>query len=233
MRLTFVGHACFLCESDAGLRVLLDPYRPGAFDGRIGLRPFLEPVDIVASTHHHLDHFHLDPAFGGPEVVRWATVRGKRGGPIALQSRVVRGLEFRGLFLPHGAEAGREAGWVTGLRFTMDGVSIFHPGDLGRPLTEEEVRALGRVDVLLVPVGGTFTIGPEEALVLVRSLRPAVAVPMHYRMERVVDLRLRPREDFLDLVPGRDHVPVQPVSLDFDSLPPPTRILVLDPTHAS
>lgn len=231
MKLTFIGHACFLCESDAGLRVLLDPYRPGAFDGRIGLRSFLEPVHIVASTHRHLDHFHLDPAFGKPEVVRWATHRGK--GPVALERQVVRGLEFRGLPLPHGAEPGREAGWVTGLHFTMDGVSVFHPGDLGRPLTEEEVRALGRVDVLLVPVGGTFTIGPGEALDLIRSLRPAVAVPMHYRMERVVDLRLRPREDFLGLVPDCDRVPVQPVFLDHDSLPPPTRILVLDPTHAS
>lgn len=230
MKLTFIGHACFLCESDAGLRVLLDPYRPGAFDGRIALRPFLEPVDIVASTHSHLDHFHLDPAFGRPEVVRWATR--PRGGRVVVESRVVRGLEFRGLSLPHGAEPGREAGWVTGLCFTMDGVSVFHPGDLGRPLTRDEVQALGLVDVLLLPVGGTFTIGPEEALVLVRSLRPAVAVPMHYRMERVVDLRLRPREDFLSLVPDCDHVLAQPVSLDPDSLPRPTRILVLDPTHA-
>ncbi len=231
MRLTFIGHACFLCESDAGTRVLLDPYRPGAFEGRIGLRPFLEPVDIVASTHHHLDHFHLDRAFGRPEVLRWAAWT--HGPEVLVHRQVVRGIEFQGMRLPHGAEPGRDAGWVTGLRFTVDGVSVFHPGDLGRPLTEDEVRALGRVDVLLVPVGGTFTIGPEEALVLVRSLRPAVAIPMHYRMEQIVDLRLRPRDDFLDLVSKHERVSVQPVSLHYDSLPPPTRVLVLDPTHAS
>lgn len=230
MKLTFIGHACFLCESDAGTRVLLDPYRPGAFEGRIGLRPFLEPVDIVASTHNHLDHFHLDRAFGKPEVLRWATWTHAPDSTVHRQ--VARGTEFLGMRLPHGAEPGRDAGWVTGLRFTMDGISIFHPGDLGRPLTEDEARVLGRVDVLLVPVGGTFTIGPEEALVLVKCLRPAVAIPMHYRMEQVVDLRLRPREDFLALVSDAIRVPEQPVLLERASLPAATRILVLDPTHA-
>lgn len=230
MKLSFIGHACFLCESDSGLRVLLDPYRPGAFDGRISLRPFLEPVDIVAATHSHLDHFYLDLAYGNPEVVRWRIPAGEH--PLSVERRVVRGLEFLGLSLPHGAEPGHDAGRVTGIRFEMDGVSVFHTGDVGRPLTDEEVRLLGRVDVLLAPVGGTFTIGPDEALVLMRSLRPAIAVPMHYRMERVVDLRLRPREDFLRLVPDHEHVPQQPVTIERDTLPAPTRIWVMDPTHA-
>ncbi len=232
MRITFIGHACFLFESEAGLKVLVDPYRPGAFGGRIALRPFLEPVDVVASTHNHLDHFHLDKAFGRPEVVRWGPHLGslREGGGVSRQ--VVRGVQFVGIGLPHGAEPGHSAGHVVGLRFELDGVAVFHPGDVGRPLTDEEARLLGGVDVLLVPVGGTFTIGPEEALVLVRTLRPAVAIPMHYWMERVVDLRLRPRDDFLRLVSEPVYVHEQPLRLDAGSLPRPTRVLVLDPTHA-
>jgi len=231
MKLTFIGHACFLCETTTGVRVLLDPYRPGAFDGRIALRPFLEPVDIVASTHSHLDHFHLDPAFGRPEIVRWHRLSGESAiGSHEVQT--VRGVEFLGLDLPHGAEPGHPAGRVTGLRLALDGLRVFHPGDLGRPLTPDEMDLLGPVDILLVPVGGTFTIGPEDARTLISTLRPAVAVPMHYRMERVVDLRLRPLDDFLTWYPDHEQVAQQPVEFTKETLPRPTRVLVLPPTHA-
>ena len=86
------------------------------------------------------------------------------------------------------------------------------------------------MDVLLVPVGGTFTIGPEGAVQVIEALKPAVAVPMHYRHERV-DLPLQPVSDFLRLVPAWQRVETQPVTFSRQSLPPPTRVLAMDPLH--
>lgn len=216
MTITYIGHACFLVESDDGLRILLDPFQPGAFGGRIGILPFKEKVDVVASTHSHADHYWMDPAFGDPEEVKGT---GKAGG-----------IEFMGLELPHGSEPGHEAGTVTGLRFEVDGISIFHPGDIGRHPTRPESDWITPLDLLLVPVGGTFTIGPAEALRTIQTLKPAVAVPMHYRTPKV-DLRIGPLDDFLRLVPNHVRAPRQPVRLEKDKLPEPTRVLVMDPTN--
>lgn len=220
MELTFIGHACFLLENDAGVRVLLDPYQPGAFGGRMGLKAFLRPVDVVVSSHDHLDHFHIDPAFGTPDVVR--------------KDCVARGIAFKGVRLPHDAEDGASRGWVTGFRFELDGVSIVHPGDLGRPPTPDEVRELAPVDVLLLPVGGTFTMGPAAAVRAVETLRPRVVIPMHYRWP-TVDLPLLPVEDFLVQANARhwlvERMPAHPLTLRRADLPMTPQILVLQPTH--
>jgi L-ascorbate metabolism protein UlaG (beta-lactamase superfamily) len=216
MRLTYIGHACFLAESDAGVRVLMDPYVPDTFGGRITLRPFRERVDVVTSSHAHLDHRHEDPAFGDPAYV--------------YAPGTAAGIRFDGVPLPHDALEGAQRGLVTGFRFEVDGVTIFHPGDLGRPLTDAEAAALGRVDVLLLPVGGTFTIDPAGALRTIAVLRPAVAIPMHYLVP-AVRLQLLPLDDFLALVPGFERVPVQPMRFDRATLPAPTRVLVPDPLH--
>ena len=220
MKLTFIGHACFRVESDAGLRILVDPYLPGAFGGKMGLKPYMEPVDIVVSTHEHLDHNHVDPAFGTPKVVKAAAK--------------VHGIEFRGVRLPHDDEEGMRRGWVTGFRFEVDGVSVLHPGDLGRPPNPEEIASLGPVDVLLLPVGGTFTMGPAQAVQAVEALRPRIVVPMHYRWP-TVDLPLLPVEDFLVLANakhwGVERLSIQPVAIHPANLPAATRVYVLSPTH--
>ena len=214
MHLTYVGHACFLAVSDSGLRILLDPYQPGAFGGKIALAPFREPVDVVVSTHDHLDHFHMDKAFGQPVVVR--------------ETATVAGVEFAGFSLPHDAKGGAERGMVTGFRFELDGVVVFHPGDLGRPLTDAEVAAIGHVDVLLVPAGGTFTIDAAGAMAVVRAVKPAIAIPMHCRHPRV-KLPLAPAEDFLDLVRGYESAG-HAMRITKETLPQPTRVILMETT---
>jgi len=206
-------------EGDAGPRILLDPYQPGAFQGRMGLRAFTEPVDVVVSTHDHLDHFHLDPAFGAPDVVR--------------ATATARGIEFRGVRLPHDEVEGAKRGFVMGFRFEIDGLSVVHPGDLGRVPRPEEVRALAPVDVLLLPVGGTFTVGPEEAARTVEALRPRVVVPMHF-LWPTVKLALQPLDDFLAVARGRGW-PIEdaasPLALRREALPADLRVIRMLPTH--
>lgn len=217
MKLSYIGHACFLVESDTGTRVLMDPYQPGAFRGQIGLLPFLERVDCITSSHEHIDHFHLDPAFGNPIVVR--------------DSAEAVGLRFFALDLPHGSPDGVSRFRVKGIRFEMDGITVFHPGDIGRVLTRQEIQALGRVDLLLLPVGGKFTIGPVEAVKLIELLKPAIAVPMHFQ-SHAVTLPMAPLSVFLAKCPQYEKVDVQPLVISANDLPSSTRIVVLDALNA-
>lgn len=185
MTLRYVGHACFVLESTDGRRIILDPFRPNAF-GRFAIRPFSGRVDVVVSTHGHLDHYHVDPSFGTPHVVQ--------------VSGHAAGIDFVGIEFPHGRPKGRDHGFVTGFRFIMDGISFFHPGDIGSIPTEEKLAQIGEVDVMFVPVGGTFTLGPEDAWSTVKAVAPKLAIPMHY-LDPEVSLALEPVEKFLELVP--------------------------------
>jgi L-ascorbate metabolism protein UlaG (beta-lactamase superfamily) len=184
MKLSYIGHACFRMETSMGTVVLFDPFQPGAFRGRIRLQPWYGPVDAVVSSHAHLDHRHIDPTFGAPQLIT---------GPAR-----VKGTRFDCIDLPHGAPEGRDHGSVTVFAARTDGLVLVHMGDAGRIPTEAEMTRLGRPDILLVPTGGRFTIGPREAFDLVRAWQPAIAVPMHYA-DPDVDIALEPLSAFLEL----------------------------------
>jgi len=216
MEITYIGHACFLVKSSQGLRILLDPYEPGGFSGRLGLGPFKEAVDIVVCTHEHMDHSYVDPAFGNPAVVR--------------QPCTVSNVKFDGFRLPHDPADGALRGHVTGFRFTVDGLVLFHPGDVGRPLLEKEAKAIRPVDILFLPTGGTFTVDAAGALEVMRALSPAVVIPMHYAHPRV-KLPLAPLDDFLALLPRHERVGKGPLVMDQDHLPRESTVFVMDPTR--
>jgi len=183
IHLEYLGHACFLVESDAGTRVLFDPYRPQALGGRIKLDPVNVEADIVAVTHYHEDHGWIGAVAGNPQIVD--------------SPDESHGISFRMQTVPHDCHSGSVMGLSRMIAFTMDDTSIWHPGDLGRLPTTAECDALGPVDCLLLPMGGTYTIGPEEAVQLCQQLTPRWVVPMHYSSTRV-DLDIAPRSAFVD-----------------------------------
>ncbi len=114
----------------------------------------------------------------------------------------VDGLPVRTYTLPHDNLHGERRGVVRAYRVEMEGTSILHLGDVG-DLPPPELREHEEgVSVLLLPVGGVFTIGPEEAVAWVDALRPAVAVPMHYRVGGI-SLSIKPVDEFLSLVDRR------------------------------
>jgi L-ascorbate metabolism protein UlaG (beta-lactamase superfamily) len=216
MRITFFAHACFGLAG-GGLRVLLDPYEPMGFGGRMRYTPVPGTWDVVIISHEHADHAHLADSFGAPEVLR---------GPGA-----VRGLTLKTWTAPHGDAAGTMDTTTRVGRLALDGLVLVHPGDLAGPLDAEVAAALGPVDVLFVPVGGHFTAGPAEALALIAQVAPRVAIPMHYKTPHA-DLAIGPLDDFL-----RDSgLPVRrfdPGTADVDGvgLPRSTEIWALQPTR--
>jgi len=211
MKLTYIGHACFLMETSGGTRIIFDPFQPLTFGGRIRLAPYHGPVDAVVSSHAHLDHRHIDPSFGAPQLI--------------LAPGQVKGVILGCVDLPHGAPEGRDHGTVRAFSAVADGLRVVHLGDAGRAPDLAEMKALGHPDVLLVPTGGRFTMGPAEAAGLVRAWRPGIAVPMHFA-DPDVDIVLRPVSEFTDLIEEwSEHG--ETLELDAGDLGGPPRVLVM------
>jgi L-ascorbate metabolism protein UlaG (beta-lactamase superfamily) len=171
MTIKFLGHASFLLTSQDGLRIITDPYKPGCFDGGIKYDPITEEADIVTISHEHDDHNCTDIQ-GNPVFVRGAGKKELKGVPI------------EGTDVFHDTSGGKERGANTVFKMTIDGIKIVHLGDLGHPLSDQEVRNIGAVDILLVPVGGYFTIDAATAETIIGKLNPKIVVPMHFKTEK-------------------------------------------------
>lgn len=174
MKLTWYGHSCFLVESAEGSAVF-DPYAPGSVPG-LRLPPLT--ADAVFTSHGHADH----------SYAAGVTLTGRKPG-----------FRVRELASFHDEQQGKKRGENTIRVLESEGLRLAHLGDLGHGLTPTLAAALRDLDVLLLPVGGYYTIGPEEAWQLVTELRPRCAVPMHYRGRGFGYDVIAPVEDFLKL----------------------------------
>lgn len=184
MRISWLGHSCFRLEGRQGLRILTDP-----FGKDIGYGPPDAQADIVLISHAHGDHNNIQGVRGRPVVIR---------GP---GKHMARGMEFRGIETHHDEEGGRLRGANTVFCFQLDGVAVCHLGDLGHLLKDQEVRSIGPVDLLFLPVGGKYTLDGEKAWQVIGQLRPQIAIPMHFQTD-VLRFRLGRAEEFLK---GHDY----------------------------
>ena len=181
MRLTWYGHACFLVETAEG-SVVFDPYQPGSVPG-LTLPPLT--ADAVVCSHGHRDHGY---AAG-------VTLSGRKPG-FVLQSIPCFHDDRRGAL--------RGENRITVLE--AEGLRLAHLGDLGHALSSEQHALLRRIDVLLIPVGGFYTIGPAEAAALVKALGPRLAIPMHYRGEGFGYDVIGPVRDFTECFAQVQHL---------------------------
>lgn len=171
----YIAHACFVIESAAGERVLVDPFSSNVWLGYSF--PKLPPVDAVVVTHPHYDHDagrYRGQPWPWDESVPVFDVPGE----FTLGAFRIRGVRGK-----HADPYGKEFGQLnTIFRFEVDGLSIVHVGDNG-PLTEANYRALRPVDVLMVPADALEHILKNRDIeAIVEALEPRVVVPMHYRL---------------------------------------------------
>ena len=202
--------------SESGFRVITDPYEPGGFGGAFRLGPPQEGADVVLVSHEHADHNYVRAVLGNPEVVKG--------------SRSVGKVSFEAVEAFHDAHGGREKGKNRLFCFELDGIRICHLGDLGHLLTEDEAKALGRPDVLFIPVGGTFTIDATQATEVVERLNPRLAIPMHFKNPKVA-LPLASVEDFLKGKENVERLSTSEVEISRATLPEKTKIVVLEPAR--
>lgn len=167
MKLQWLGHACFLITSDSGLRILTDPY-----DEQVGYDLPAVEADIVVSSHDHSDHGNVKVVKGSPDVIN------------APGAHTLRGIAFNGVSTYHDQSKGAERGANIVFSFDVDGLVLCHLGDLGHVLSENEAQQIGPVDVLMVPVGGFYTIDKNEANQVIEQLAPKIVVPMHVKNDK-------------------------------------------------
>jgi L-ascorbate metabolism protein UlaG (beta-lactamase superfamily) len=215
MKITWLGHASFLVESDSGTRVVTDPYEAGSYDGAVGYAPISTHADVVTVSHEHADHNAVDSVSGGPQVVR------------DTEERTIKGIPIRGISTFHDDSRGQDRGRNNIYVMEVDGVKVGHLGDLGHELSEDEVKALGKVDVLLAPVGGYYTIGPEEAKKTAEALGARVIIPMHYKTD-ALGFPIQPVDDFLRLMDTVERADSTSVEIEKDRLGDSSRVVVLN-----
>lgn len=157
MKITWIGHSCVKVEKN-GYAIVIDPYKDGSVPG---LKPISEQADMVLCSHEHSDHNYRE----GVKIVKSAAE--------PLQVSVINSY--------HDDAKGALRG-PNKIHILTDGTKrIAHLGDLGCMLEEKQLAELKNVDVLLIPVGGYYTIDAKQAYELCKAIDPKVIVPMHYR----------------------------------------------------
>jgi L-ascorbate metabolism protein UlaG (beta-lactamase superfamily) len=195
MRIQWYGQSAFLIDG-ADQAVFIDPF--GAMDRltQQGLQfdyPAIEGVEagLLLVTHEHGDHNGVDQIGGSPQVIR--STAGTFDSPLG---------QVVGVASEHDDVAGTMRGPNTIFCFAFDGLRVCHFGDFGQAeLRAEQRQAIGEVDVLFLPVGDGPTVGGERAAAIVRTLRPRLVVPMHYRTDAVNFLE--PPDAFLEALGAR------------------------------
>jgi L-ascorbate metabolism protein UlaG (beta-lactamase superfamily) len=166
MRIKWLGLASFLITTDNGTKIVTDPYQTG---GELAYGEIRESADIVTVSHDHFDHNNVSAIQGKPEVL-------KKPGQFE-----VKGIGFQGIASLHDDVGGRARGKNNIFCFDVDGMRICHLGDLGHELRDEHISGIGSVDILLIPVGGVYTIDAKMATMVCEQLKPKIVIPMHYR----------------------------------------------------
>ena len=212
MKLKWLGHSAFVITSDTGIKLITDPY---ATDDRLSYGEIKESADIVTVSHDHSDHNNVSAIRNNPEIVRGTTE--------------IKGIKFRGIPAYHDEAKGQQRGKNTIFCFEVDGTKVCHLGDLGHTLGDKQIAEIGEVDILLIPVGGFYTIDAMAASQICDQLKPRVIIPMHYKTNKC-GLPISGVDEFLQGKKNVSRLDASEVELKSGKLPADTQVIVLQPS---
>ena len=218
MLITYYGHSLFAMETMKGYTIITDPY-----DQSVGYPMGRLSGDVVTVSHEHHDHNNLGLIDGDPIIIRGEGTY-----------KPLPGVRIIGYPSFHDGEQGERRGRNTLFLIEADGLRVLHLGDLGHLLPQKLNNDIGRVDVLMIPVGGFYTIDAQQAESICQSILPSIIIPMHYRTEKSANLPISPVEDFLRLLHAEPSpMPLLRVTRDDLSQQPKVARLAVKPLPVS
>lgn len=171
MNIQYYGHSCFkIVTKPAGrgqedVTIFIDP-----FDKATGLRPPQGNADLVLVTHDHHDHNNVEALRGNPRVI---DIPGEYS---------VSGINIVGVNSYHDNKNGAERGNNTFFILETEEMRICHLGDLGHDLDEKQLEKINGIDIIMIPVGGKYTIDGKKAVDIIKKMEPKIVIPIHYKM---------------------------------------------------
>ena len=210
MKIKWFGQSYFLITSKDDTKIATDP-----FDRKLGYNvPYVE-ADIVTISHDHYDHNCV------------SSVKGKFTCIDKPGIFITKGIEIVGIETFHDESRGKERGRNIIFNFNIDGLYVCHCGDLGHVLSDDHVAMIGKVDVLLLPVGGTFTVNAAKAFEVVKQLNPTVTIPMHYKT-KAVSLPIDGVDKFVSIVGNSIKTGKQEIEIDENNISKFSGVVILE-----
>ncbi|MCQ2409450.1 MAG: MBL fold metallo-hydrolase [Clostridia bacterium] len=213
MKITWLGHSSFKLEESTGTTLVTDPYHDYVGYEMIDVEP-----DILTISHAHKDHNCMDHIKGNPTVIN-------RSGFYEMD-----GVHILGLKSYHDETKGTQRGENLIFKVRMDGVDVIHMGDIGEECNAMLYEALGACNILMIPVGGVYTIDAEQAKEYVDRLMPDIVIPMHYKTKDC-DFNIDKLNDFLDCFDEENIIYAENSTIEFDRADfdgEETKVLVLE-----
>lgn len=214
MKLKFLAHAAFLFTADSGTKILIDPYDPNGFNGAMQYKPIEDKADAVVITHDHADHNYISPQNKTTKIIKQAGIY------------KVNDIAIYGIEVFHDKKSGKERGKNIIFILQIDDIVICHLGDLGHSLDQATLKNIGKIDVLLTPVGGIFTIDHKEATEIMQQLQPRICIPMHFKTPKI-NFPLAPVDDFIANKNNVKKFSDAEIILNKESLPDSLQIFIL------
>jgi L-ascorbate metabolism protein UlaG (beta-lactamase superfamily) len=215
VKIQWFGQSCFGITSQSGLKLITDPYRTG-LSPRFLYAPVDSSADIVTISHNHGDHDNAAAVAGNPVVVRDAGLT------------AVKGLEIKGIMTFHDTEKSVGVGANIVFAFEMDGIRLAHLGDLGHPLSTEQIAELQGTDVLFAQAGGGNPQDFQDVIRLWEALKTHIVIPMHFSTGHCLSQKYK-AADLLRFIPNARMIGASEITVTKGNLPPPTQMYILDP----
>lgn len=209
MKLSWVGHSCFRMTAQDGTVVVTDPY-----DDSVGIDMMPLRADLVTMSHEHHDHNCEQMLKGSPVIAH------------GVEEACVGSVQTRAVSSYHDEVRGAKRGQNALRIFAIDGLKVVHAGDLGCMPEESVLEAISDADVLMLPVGGFYTIDAAMAVRVIKAARPRCVIPMHFKTARC-GYPIAGVAPFLAAMGARDVQPVR--ELEFESGRVPEGVVLLQP----
>ncbi|MBE5798371.1 MAG: MBL fold metallo-hydrolase [Clostridiales bacterium] len=201
MKIEWIGHACFRLTAQDGTVAITDPY-----DESVGIDMIRLKADLITMSHGHHDHCETRMIEGNPVIAR---------GP---ELACVGSFSSRAVNSYHDDAEGSMRGGNMVRIFTADGLTIVHMGDQGCMPDEDVLEAISSADVMMIPVGGTYTVDAQGAKAIIDQAKPACVIPMHVKTRRC-PYPIAKVDDFLALMGVQGAQPVRELEITKDSVP--------------